>query len=89
MPPEDYCAYAASNQIYKDFWIGYTPPCYGTIEVNTFGSHFDTKIAVYANADNSTCPLGSNTAIACNDEFFSHRRDRGTTGRQGVIGYVA
>jgi YfiH family protein len=26
---------------------------------------------------------------ACNPEFFSHRRDRGATGRQGVIGYVA
>ena len=26
---------------------------------------------------------------ACNDEFFSHRRDQGVTGRQGVIGYVA
>jgi len=26
---------------------------------------------------------------ACNKEFFSHRRDGGTTGRQGVIGYVA
>jgi YfiH family protein len=27
---------------------------------------------------------------ACNpDRFFSHRRDRGVTGRQGVIGYVA
>jgi polyphenol oxidase len=26
---------------------------------------------------------------ACNDEFFSHRRDDGVTGRQGVIGYVA
>jgi purine-nucleoside/S-methyl-5'-thioadenosine phosphorylase / adenosine deaminase len=27
---------------------------------------------------------------ACNpDEFFSHRRDKGVTGRQGVIGYVA
>jgi len=26
---------------------------------------------------------------ACSSEFFSHRRDRGTTGRQGVIGYVA
>ena len=27
---------------------------------------------------------------ACNpDLFFSHRRDRGVTGRQGVIGYVA
>ena len=26
---------------------------------------------------------------ACNSEFFSHRRDGGLTGRQGVIGYVA
>lgn len=26
---------------------------------------------------------------ACNDEYFSHRRDGGVTGRQGVIGYVA
>jgi purine-nucleoside/S-methyl-5'-thioadenosine phosphorylase / adenosine deaminase len=25
---------------------------------------------------------------ACNDEFFSHRRDGGVTGRQGVVGYV-
>jgi purine-nucleoside/S-methyl-5'-thioadenosine phosphorylase / adenosine deaminase len=26
---------------------------------------------------------------ACNADFFSHRRDEGVTGRQGVIGYVA
>ena len=26
---------------------------------------------------------------ACSDDFFSYRRDRGVTGRQGVIGYVA
>jgi len=27
---------------------------------------------------------------ACHsDRFFSHRRDRGVTGRQGVIGYLA
>jgi polyphenol oxidase len=26
---------------------------------------------------------------ACNPEFFSHRRDGGKTGRQGVIGYVS
>lgn len=25
---------------------------------------------------------------ACNADFFSHRRDKGVTGRQGVIGYV-
>jgi YfiH family protein len=26
---------------------------------------------------------------ACSSDFFSHRRDKGITGRQGVIGYVA
>jgi copper oxidase (laccase) domain-containing protein len=26
---------------------------------------------------------------ACDDRFFSHRRDGPATGRQGVIGYVA
>ena len=26
---------------------------------------------------------------ACSEDFFSHRRDKGVTGRQGVIGYVA
>ncbi|HKC21964.1 MAG TPA: laccase domain-containing protein, partial [Gaiellaceae bacterium] len=26
---------------------------------------------------------------ACSPDFFSHRRDGGVTGRQGVIGYVA
>jgi copper oxidase (laccase) domain-containing protein len=26
---------------------------------------------------------------ACDDRFFSHRRDGPVTGRQGVIGYVA
>jgi hypothetical protein len=26
---------------------------------------------------------------ACSADFFSHRRDKGVTGRQGVIGYVA
>lgn len=31
----------------------------------------------------------SDACTACSDEFFSHRRDGGVTGRQGVIGYVA
>jgi polyphenol oxidase len=30
----------------------------------------------------------SDVCTACNEEFFSHRRDGGVTGRQGVIGYV-
>jgi hypothetical protein len=67
-PPDDVCLAFNSNQIYKDFWIDYTPTCYGTLELNTFGSTLDTKVAVYANADNSTCPPGPNSAIACNDD---------------------
>jgi copper oxidase (laccase) domain-containing protein len=32
----------------------------------------------------------TDVCTACNpQEFFSHRRDGGVTGRQGVIGYVA
>jgi YfiH family protein len=31
----------------------------------------------------------ADVCTACNAEFFSHRRDAGITGRQGVIGYVA
>jgi copper oxidase (laccase) domain-containing protein len=31
----------------------------------------------------------ADVCTACNPDFFSHRRDNGVTGRQGVIGYVA
>jgi purine-nucleoside/S-methyl-5'-thioadenosine phosphorylase / adenosine deaminase len=30
----------------------------------------------------------ADVCTACNGDFFSHRRDQGVTGRQGVIGYV-
>ncbi|MFO0831215.1 MAG: trypsin-like peptidase domain-containing protein [Phycisphaerales bacterium] len=67
-PPDDTCLAFGSNQIYKDFWMAYTAPCSGTLDVNTLGSGFDTRIAVYANPDNSSCPPGPNSAIACNDD---------------------
>jgi purine-nucleoside/S-methyl-5'-thioadenosine phosphorylase / adenosine deaminase len=31
----------------------------------------------------------TDVCTACSADFFSHRRDKGVTGRQGVIGYVA
>ena len=30
----------------------------------------------------------TDVCTACSADFFSHRRDKGVTGRQGVIGYV-
>ena len=42
-------------------------------------------LALLANRPDLTARL-----LACEPEtFFSHRRDRGVTGRQGVIAYVA
>jgi len=68
-PPDDACLAFGSNQIYNDFWLGYTPTCDGILELNTVGSNFDTKVAIYANPDNSSCPSGPNSAIACNDDI--------------------
>jgi hypothetical protein len=67
-PPDDTCLAFGSNQIYRDFWLVHRP-CSGTVNFNTVGSAFDTKIAVYANADNSSCPPGPNSAVACNDDI--------------------
>jgi copper oxidase (laccase) domain-containing protein len=27
-------------------------------------------------------------SICCGERYFSHRRDRGTTGRQGIVGVL-
>jgi hypothetical protein len=68
-PPDDTCLAFGSNQIYRDHWYTYTPTCYGTLELNTIGSGWDTKVAIYANAGNASCPPGPNSAIACNDDI--------------------
>ncbi|HEX2838098.1 MAG TPA: hypothetical protein VHN77_08235, partial [Phycisphaerales bacterium] len=70
-PPDDICLAFGSNQIYRDIWYTFVAPCAGTIDLNTFGSNFDTKIAVYANPDNSYCPPGPNSALVCNDDINS------------------
>ena len=67
--PDDSCLAFGSSQIYKDLWYTYIPSCAGTVEVNTIGSNFDTRIAVYPDADGTTCPIGANAAIACNDDI--------------------
>jgi murein DD-endopeptidase MepM/ murein hydrolase activator NlpD len=41
-------------------WFRFTAPASGMITIDTFGSNYDTVLAVY--------PLGSNTWIACNDD---------------------
>ncbi len=54
------------NQIGNDIWFRWTSPnCTGNTVINTCGSAFDTKIAVYL--DTGACPT-DNSHLACNDD---------------------
>ncbi|MBI5866418.1 MAG: hypothetical protein HZB38_18260 [Planctomycetes bacterium] len=60
----DECLEAGYTQIDSDIWYVLSAPCTATMTVNTCGSGFDTKVAVYSGAN---CP-GVTSAIACNDD---------------------
>ena len=56
------------------------------------GRNLDLPLAVERALEEAGVDSVEQTDIctACHPElFFSHRRDKGVTGRQGVIGYVA
>ncbi len=58
------CTQNGSANILNDIWYSHTATCTGTYTIDTCGSSFDTKIAVYG----ATCPSSGGTAIACNDD---------------------
>ncbi|MDP1663213.1 MAG: GC-type dockerin domain-anchored protein, partial [Phycisphaerales bacterium] len=57
------CNFFSYNGIAKDLWYRYTASCTGNLVVDTCGSTFDTKVAVYG-----SCPAGNDTALACDDD---------------------
>ncbi len=64
-PTEANCAFCCGDlQVNQDIWYSIVAPCERTITIDTFGSSFDTKLAVYA-----SCPFGADSAIVCNDDF--------------------
>ena len=81
---------------------GIGPCCYevGDDIANTYRARFGASAVRGRNLDlwsvaegilrktGATSVERVDVCTACNDEFFSHRRDAGVTGRQGVIGYV-
>jgi polyphenol oxidase len=83
---------------------GIGPCCYevGADVAVPFGKRFgwdvvrEGKLDLWASAERALSAAGAvgvertNLCTSCQPElFFSHRRDHGTTGRQGVMGYVA
>ncbi|MBC7834669.1 MAG: hypothetical protein H7Y88_06150, partial [Phycisphaerales bacterium] len=63
-PAETLCAGFGDSQVGADIWYTYTPGCDGPVSIDTCGSAFDTRLAVYTGA----CPVAPNTAMQCNDD---------------------
>jgi hypothetical protein len=60
---EGVCNFFSYNGVAKDLWYKYTATCTGDMTVDTCGSSYDTKLAVY-----SVCPAGNDTAMGCDDD---------------------
>jgi hypothetical protein len=65
-PAESQCLNAGDNQVGHDIWFRYLATCSGPLTVSLCGSHFDTKVALYAT---NNCPSSPNTAVSCNDDY--------------------
>ena len=84
---ETLCDFAGNNRIGQCLYYFFHSSEFGTLEVNTFGSDFDTRVALYAACPpphpNAPPPLRTqtdNTAIGCNDD------DAGTLQSRVIIG---
>jgi hypothetical protein len=64
---EDGCFWTQDPQMYRDVYYAWYAPCYGRLEVDTLGSNFDTRLAIY-DAALGDCAPGPNSAVACNDD---------------------
>lgn len=66
-PTDSVCNFFSSNQIWNDVWMCWTADQTGLVNVETCGTGFDTKLAVYLGCG---CP-GADSALACNDDACS------------------
>jgi len=54
-----------NEDVFNDSWYLYTAQCSGRVVIDTAGSSYDTKVAVYSG---SACPTDGTNLIACNDD---------------------
>lgn len=61
---------AGNVGVSNSVWYSYTPPANGTIDVNTWGSDYDTVLSVFdgCGAYIGTTYIGGGIQIACNDD---------------------
>lgn len=63
------CNFFAENQIGQDLWYLFSSPQKGRLTIDTIGSQFDTKLAIYDGGGviPPACPPGA--PLACNDDI--------------------
>jgi hypothetical protein len=57
------CVINNQNQVGGDLWWSFIPPANGILNLDTCGSSFDTKMAIY-----SSYSCGATNLLACNDD---------------------
>jgi hypothetical protein len=84
-PTEANCNFCCGDlQVNSDVWFSIVAPCARPIIIDTLGSAFDTKLAVYAG-----CPTANNTAVVCNDDFnFSQQSSVNLSPVAGTTYYI-
>jgi hypothetical protein len=65
--PTSACLFFGSDQIWADVWMCWAAEASGLVKIETCGTGFDTKLAVYPGC---ACPDAS-SIIACNDDACS------------------
>ena len=61
----DGTASCGTSSTTPDLWYSFTPPCSGTLALDTCGSSYDTVLSVH-----SACPGTAANELACNDDCF-------------------
>ena len=58
------CSSSNGPDVYSDVWFTFEAPANGFLFVDTCGTDFDSRLALY----NQTCPSGSSSVIQCGDD---------------------
>jgi|CXWL01.1.fsa_nt_gi hypothetical protein len=75
----------ADNQVNGDLWYVVTPPDNGAMSIDTCGSGFDTKLAIYQNAP---C-RGRSVYLGCSDDACGYQSQvSGVQVQRGVAYYI-
>jgi len=67
--PDATCNFFANNQIGQDLWYWFSSPQKGRITIDTIGSSFDTKLAIYTAGGGMLPACPPPAPLACNDDI--------------------